>query len=245
MTSFTKDIISDCISKSYLQIVQNNYTNVNIVQILDINCDNSLKNCDKCIRTTKEKIKDISMEDVDKICKNLCRCNISDINMNQNITINLETIQNTESSQLFIEELKKNIIVNAEKSGTKLYFDTNRQDTLTKISTDIYKVVSSSQFSTLIEDFLNLQSVTISANNVYNISIDNTIDIVKVVIQNSDILNKNITELSNLIDILTIQYIDSSIAAIIKILSYIVLIIIAIILSITIILFTINFANIF
>jgi hypothetical protein len=218
------------IAKAYLSIVQTASKSSNVTQILDINCSSS--NNESCLNCYKEmKQLNLGNDAISTICKNLCECNISNIDISQNVSIDFKSFQDSKSAQTFKNEIMNNMFLEAKKEGTSLFFDPegSRQTTINNSIDNLYTNMITNDFSSAVQSSLNQQIVKIKANNVYNISLDSLSNITSIVIQNSESINESLNKLVSDITVLNTQILKQGLSEIIKIFVRIIIILVIII----------------
>jgi hypothetical protein len=211
-----KSATINSIAKSFLSIVQTSAKSTNTTQLLEIKCnDKDDTSCNDCYKISKDYFNN---DEVLKICKPLCECNISNINMTQNVTINFESFQGEESKQTFQTEVMNNIFMEAKKSGTELFFDSsgNRQANIYKSIDTLYNNMVTSNFNLAIQQAVSAQTLIIKSNNVYNITLDSLVNITSLIVQNSESISDSLNSLIKEITMLNTQILKQGLSEIIK-----------------------------
>jgi hypothetical protein len=211
-----KSATINSIAKSFLSIVQTSAKSTTTGQLLEIKCnDENDTSCTDCYKITKDYF---TNDEVLKICKPICECNISNINMTQNVTINFESFQGEESKQTFQTEVMNNIFMEAKKSGTELFFDSsgNRQANIYKSIDTLYNNMVTSNFNLAIQQAVSAQTLIIKSNNVYNITLDSLVNITSLIVQNSESISDSLNSLIKEITMLNTQILKQGLSEIIK-----------------------------
>ena len=156
------------ISEAYLSITQSVGQSVFTSQVVSVDCndDPSASPCIACIQGLKKIWEDAGRElDLDFIsrsCDFACRCEVKDINLDQQISVNFDAFQRHDNAQDFVTRVMDSLYSQAEQTGSSMFPDTNRTETIQKSITDVYTKMKSSTFMEAVQDLRVLQTVSLT-----------------------------------------------------------------------------------
>src|SRR3989344_7670385 len=184
---------SKTIAEAFLYITQDISQGVQNLQIVGINCQDNTTNdlCIGCLRALEnaEKGSGKSQADITKDAQNLCvgpcSCNISNIDLNQIISVDFSALSNVNVSQSFQNAISNSIYNQAYQQQGNLSFD-NKEDTLSQISSNILTTIQNGDLSDLQQALKNVQVVQLnSPGELINVQLNQAIDITSSFFANS------------------------------------------------------------
>ena len=222
------------ISNAYLAITQNITQAVGISQVVSVNC--GIESCNDCVKTWEDQFnagkypevtdKDAFIRDVG--CKPICNCSIDTVNLNQQVSINVDAFTSTDTSEQFKTQIMNGIYTEAKKKGVTV--ETGSADKLTTAISNVYNTLKSTSMQAIFHGVTSIQEVTLKgAGSVVNAKLSNLINYVSSSIQHNTAALEAANALQTQITQISSQIVE---AGLLQLILYIVKIAIAIVIII-------------
>jgi len=184
---------SKVVAEAYLYVTQNIAQGVNNNQIVAINCSDNKTNtlCVNCIQSVSNLGKEgkETKEEIDKLVQQLCitpcNCDISKVDLSQKVSVDFEAFLQADSKNLFKSSIQNSIYNQAYQQQGNLSFD-EKEDTISKIGDELYTNITSSTVQNTLQGLKNLQVIKLnSPGNIVNVDMNQAIDFISKVFENS------------------------------------------------------------
>jgi hypothetical protein len=232
-------------AEAYLAVSQDISQGVIDQQIVSIDCNegDSLKYCYECNAWWKDYMDStpgaIEMlvtpgqtqeEAINMLCSTQCDCIVGNIDLSSNIKVNMQTVQNTDSSADFETQIKNSLAQKVSAQGGGLDFGADSQANFSNHVSNLYQGIRSSSVQRALSGLEALQVVTLKGpGHVLNVQLTDAIDYVAKTFQNESSTQNILMDLETSIIQATTQILDAGLAQLILIIVQIVLLIIIII----------------
>ena len=224
--------VTRAVAETYLSFIQNvsQGSFANQVVAIECNYDPLSYGCLDCIEGLKDSYIRNGLEpDLEYIavaCKPACECNIENINLRQDITVDLNANLSAVSDSDFTTRAMNNIYSQAQQSGTDMFGinRTNATETSQKNISAIFSKIKQGVFQESIQGLQTLQNVTLSGSGtITTVDMTSAVDYVSNVLMSSSEVAKLLTEAQTEMLALTLQVIEAGFAELILLIVQIVL----------------------
>lgn len=193
------------VAEVYLAICQDIAQGASAQQNIVVNCSdiNSKNLCLECV--TRNKNMNKTPQQVGQACTMLCNCNVSNVNLSQNIVYNSRLFMEYTNVADFANMVYNNIAQRADRAqtGITLVSDklTNANETITRLFTSM----KSKSFQQAMENIQQLQTVSLSGpGNIYAVNMKQAVKFVSTILQTNSQTSSIITDLqSNILQLST------------------------------------------
>lgn len=187
--------ILQAISEAYLSITQDVSQGVYALQLVSLDCGGKTgENCLNCISSIKE-LKDKTSD----ICKPVCECSISNIDLSQQISVNFSSFMESKDSKDFQNNLLNSIYIQAQQTKNPLNFDNKMTDITTNVN-KIYTEMRTEKFQSSIQSLRTMQIVSLrGAGNISTVNTKLAINFISDILLNNSTISKAATDLTNTI----------------------------------------------
>jgi hypothetical protein len=156
------------IAESYLSMAQDLTQTASVQQIASINCGTTDKggSCMSCTKLYMETLNKFPVDSIStlqeksdyikKSCKTSCVCEISNLNMEQNININYATFAGNSTSESFVTNVRNSVTQKA--SSNKQSFVTSPPNKMNTFETTIQKIYKRMKSKTMQKSLQSLQA---------------------------------------------------------------------------------------
>lgn len=216
--------ITKAVAESYLNITQDIAQGTYNTQVVGIDCTQAQDVCLQCIQGIKDAFdkakSNIPNSDITEMCHGVCTCDIHDIKLDQQISVNFSAFQKLATFESFKTGIMNSIYTQAKQSGGGInFYGINSDDTTTILNKSIQNIYSSVQqdsFQSIIQSLKTLQNVELSgAGEIANVDMVIAVDFISKIVQNDSSMSQDIQQLESAILSASTQVTQSGLAQVI------------------------------
>jgi hypothetical protein len=193
------------VTSAYIALAQDLAQSVNVYQIASVDCSSGAKG-DGCLTCEKywgdfyikNPKQNDSTSNVTNECKQLCDCDMTDVNMSQNINVNFSTFANTSTKADFATQINNSIAQQTKQKGSTLTMIGDTSKNITNISNSIYDTLKTSAVQSSLQKLQDQQVVTlVGAGSSATVSLTQANKFVASVLMNNSQTSSMISKLDN------------------------------------------------
>ena len=171
--------VTQVVTEAFLSITQVISQEGNQEQLLAVHCNESNQNmkCTSC-HLWWEKYKPKPSQDfIDTICKPICECNVSNVKMEQTISINLQAWLEASAKDKFIDQLKNNL---SQKSTTQnSQFASANTVNIQQVGNRLYQSMKADEFQKSLQGLSALQVLSSrGATSIITVNMNQAIEFI-------------------------------------------------------------------
>lgn len=183
-----------------------------------------VRSCEKCLSEIHELLPE---KDPTKMCASVCDCEISNIELSQLVSIDFTSDMSQTTFDQFKQNFDYNLFSKAYQKDSKFFNVTpEKNENITKSLQKIHQEMYTSSFQSSVQKVVATQSLTVYANHVYGVKMNNVVNAVSSVIQSNSVLNKAVSKLSIQIIQISTQITESAIVGIVELIVKIVVLLV-------------------
>lgn len=213
-------------------------------QNIKVNCssEDKQKGCDLCIDNLlkiNKKLNDsqkYSSKEMKDLCEDMCQCKVSNVNMEKNVIINMESLQRSDISQIFEQRYKDNILQQIKDNSGSIkddsYLSPNTDSSNTNIQVNkLLTAIKSESFQSSIQNLKDIQAINVDGPVLINgLDLHQSIRFISKILETNDMTSSHINDLQVEVIQATTQITTAGIGALIGIIVQIILFILIIML---------------